>query len=126
MAALLPLAGQPLEKSEASALKLAFIKVFESSFDPTVSMSAPLSCRMTSPITLSAIELEWFQGEREVLVLLENYDAVIVASVDVFLRFWENREPWQCYDICLFERSMRWCICLTHNNNCKYIVASQP
>jgi hypothetical protein len=67
--------------------------------------------RRVSPDILAAPALERI---RALLVLFENSREVYRASIGEIRDYFAAREPWEDYDIYLFDEELRFCIAFTH------------
>ncbi|MDR7090661.1 hypothetical protein [Cellvibrio fibrivorans] len=85
--------------------------------------SIPISCRINSSELANDLEKKWFHEGRRHIVYMENYDVMILSKVDDFLTFLANREPWQDYDVCIFDEEITFCVALTHNEEIKVVHA---
>ena len=45
-----------------------------------------------------------------------DFDLLRIATPLEVLDYLKNKEPWEDYDICLFDDSLEWCVGITHND----------
>ena len=106
--------GQKIEQEEARSI----IKEFKEHFRK-ISVGTPDN--LPTACLLEGEEVpDVFQGEnflnREELYLLFEYDNDLRKTSGAKIGFFvTNLQPWEDYDLCVFDATMRWCIGLSHN-----------
>ncbi len=55
------------------------------------------------------------------IVYVENYETMIRTTAPAVLQFLKAREPWQDFDVCIFDDEISWCVALTHNDEAKRV-----
>ncbi len=83
--------------------------------------SIPIACQFRGAEPFASFQDEWFAGEVAVVAFFENYNVMVLTNVKAVLSFLSKREPWQDWDVCLFNRSVTWCAAITHNDEVKFV-----
>ncbi|PUA28740.1 MAG: hypothetical protein B0W54_09980 [Cellvibrio sp. 79] len=85
------------------------------------SSSIPVACRFACSQSYDSFQREWFDEKLSYVVYMENYGVMVLTEPYKFLKFLEEREPWEDYDVCIFDRGLTFCVALTHNDEIKFI-----
>ncbi len=87
--------------------------------DPiSIPSNLPTACTLKGVKAKSINELKSFEGSEKVFVYWDEGDSLRIDKIQNIIKFWENRNPWEDYDFCIFPESLDWCIGLTHNDYC--------
>ncbi len=113
--------GENLSPERSAELRRNLLKRLKMNFFPDRQESIPISCRIKPVWQSSQLEKSWFRNISKVVVYMENYDLMVLAEIDDVLRFLNSREPWQDFDVCIFDEDMTWCAALTHNDEAKFL-----
>jgi hypothetical protein len=81
----------------------------------------PIACQFLAAESSNRFEERWFAGEEAVVAFFENYNVMVLTKVKAVLSLLSQREPWQDWDICLFDWSVTWCAAITHNDEVKFL-----
>lgn len=114
--------GPLVPDAEAKNIRTLLQTRLESHFSRDRSDSIPISCRIDPRERADGVQDDWFSGLGSVIVYMENYEVMIRTSAPAVLRFLKAREPWQDFDVCIFDDDISWCIALTHNDEAKRVV----
>lgn len=113
--------GKVFSDDHKTELRQKLIKKLAIFFDSDRSDSIPISCRITALELYENVERSWFSTEDNYIVYMENYDVMVLSQAKTFIAFLEGREPWQDYDLCIFDEGITFCVALTHNDEVKFI-----
>ena len=83
--------------------------------------SSPIACQVRAAESFASFQNEWFAGEDVVVAFFENYNVMVLTNVKAVLSLLSQREPWQDWDVCLFNLSVTWCASITHNDEVKFV-----
>lgn len=83
--------------------------------------SIPISCRIKPIKESRRLEAAWLPESKDIVAFMENYETMILTNANTLLPFLEKREPWQDFDVCIFDQEMTWCVALTHNDEVKFV-----
>lgn len=87
--------------------------------DPCASI--PIACRIEPQKLSLQFEESWLPQSGKLFLYMENYDLMILAAAERVSRFLQQREPWQDFDVCIFDQEITWCAALTHNDQMKFV-----
>lgn len=116
--------GRILPKDEMTEVLQSFLSRIGNHLNPEISTSAPIACRIRATISSPKLLNDWLITSVPLFAYFENYNIMVQASAQSLIGFIELREPWQDYDICIFDENFKWCAALTHNNEAKFIFIS--
>lgn len=115
------LIGEKLPAVEAENLRVRLMKQAEIHRITERMPGIPIACQINATETSDHIELAWFGGEETVIAFFENDNVMVRATVSFLLDFLAQREPWQDWDVCIFDCDVTWCAALTHNDEAKFV-----
>ena len=101
------------------ALVIAFLQGFR----PGKPSPLPTACTLNGKKGRKLEELRACQGDEEVFIYWDQGTSLRKDVVYNVIAFWNNREPWEDYDFCIFPESLAWCIGFTHNDYCVLVEA---
>jgi hypothetical protein len=52
----------------------------------------------------------------KVYAFYENTDELYFTTIKAMVHYLKNREPWEDYDICIFDSSVDWCLAISHED----------
>ncbi|MDR6536757.1 hypothetical protein [Variovorax soli] len=113
--------GSLVAPAEAREIRAHLLRRLNSNFFPERSDALPIACRIEPLEQASELQEHWFSGIQAVIAYMENYDLMIRTTVPAVLKFLGAREPWQDFDVCIFDDEMNWCAALTHNDEAKFL-----
>ena len=87
--------------------------------------SMPIACRIQAQRQSRHFEESWLPQVGKLFLYVENYNLMIITSAERISRFLQEREPWQDFDMCIFNEDITWCAALTHNDQMKYVSIAQ-
>ena len=77
----------------------------------------PLACVLKGKEDPNYIKTINFSKRGDMLFLVEGAHLLHEASPQQISKYFDSREPWEDYDICIFDRTFVWCIGVTHNGH---------
>lgn len=113
--------GEVLSDDRRIVLRKMLIEKLAGNFFADRSDSIPISCRFIPSKSADNLEEKWFSDGVTYIVYMENYEVMILSDAKNFLKFLNEREPWQDYDVCIFDENLTFCVALTHNDEVKVI-----
>ncbi|HEY8941424.1 MAG TPA: hypothetical protein VIM59_14590 [Cellvibrio sp.] len=113
--------GKILSDDRRVELRKSLIEKSTKYFYEDRSDSIPISCRFIPSELSKELEQSWFNEKERYVVYMENYEVMVLSKADDFVKFLNNREPWQDYDACIFDENLTFCIAITHNDEIKII-----
>lgn len=112
-----PLPGLVVPDGIASGLLDAFIEKFRGIIPPEVPANLPTACVLKGRKDPDYLRRAPFVSRTIVLVWFETAKRLHQATPDEILKYLADKQPWEDYDICLFDETLHWCVGLTHNND---------
>ena len=80
-----------------------------------------ISCKLMPDEVFANFDLVPIYNREEVIIFFENYHIMMKSSWGKAIAFLKEREPWEDFDVCIFDESMDWCVALTHNDEIKAV-----
>ena len=105
-----PRPGRPLSASDADLILPQFLAKYRVRELNNIPSNLPTACTLDGVEDSRVFESAQFLSVPEVLVLFEYPREVFVASPESVANFIKSKEPWEDYDICVFPRSLVWCV----------------
>jgi hypothetical protein len=113
--------GDMLLTEDVEKLRHRLTKMVEPHRIPGRMDCIPIACQFLAAESSNRFEEGWFAGEEAVVAFFENYNVMVLTKVKAVLSLLSQREPWQDWDICLFDWSVTWCAAITHNDEVKFL-----
>lgn len=113
--------GDILPAENVDELRHRLTKMIEPFRIPGRMDSIPIACQFRAAESFASFQNEWFAGEDVVVAFFENYNVMVLTNVKAVLSLLSQREPWQDWDVCLFNLSVTWCAAITHNDEVKFV-----
>ena len=110
-----PLPGVIVSEIEAAKLIIRLLLRFRKTDPAKVSSNIPTACVLDGMLDDQVLTRRKFKERLKVYVFVEGAGIVFVATPQEIINYLSARQPWEDYDICLFDENMEWCIGLTHN-----------
>lgn len=76
----------------------------------------PLACRLLGEETPRLCDVPIVNSGRIVFALFENTDELRRSTFDELCNYLDSKEPWEDYDILVFDESFDWFVGFTHND----------
>lgn len=115
------LLGTLVPDTEAKQIRAHLLARLDGYFFSARSGAIPIACRIAPTEFANELQESWFSGVQAVIVYMENYGTMIRSTVPAVLQFLKAREPWQDFDVCIFDDEISWCVALTHNDEAKRV-----
>lgn len=113
--------GALVPDTEAKQIRARLLARLEGYFYSARSDEIPIACRIEPTEYANELQESWFSGVKTVIVYMENYGTMIRTTAPTALQFLKAREPWQDFDVCIFDDEISWCVALTHNDEAKRV-----
>ena len=81
-----------------------------------VPSNVPTACVVTGSEAPELLYSGDLQDKEQLYVFFENLQSVRLTSGRDLSAFLRDREPWEDYDICVFEEGLEWAAFLTHDD----------
>lgn len=111
------LPGDAIPRREASRLIEAFLKKFRRCKPAEIPSNVPTACTLTGRNERDYFNTPQFLDNKSVLFYLEAAQILNRTTATAVAHYLAVREPWEDYDVCLFDESMEWCVGITHNDD---------
>jgi len=112
-----PLPGDKVPKQEASLLTKKFKDKFRKYTESEIPNNVPTACLLMGRKDHAYLDNPRFLKHKNILFYLEAACILHRASPMVIAHYFLIREPWENYDVCLFDESFGWCVGITHNDD---------
>ncbi|MDB6034853.1 MAG: hypothetical protein JWM16_5191 [Verrucomicrobiales bacterium] len=117
------LPGQVVRGCEADKITEEFLRRFRNADPAKIPSNVPTACMLQGRKGGGIFQSPKFLGKKRVFFFLESASLLHSADPQAVVNYLAQREPWEDYDICLFDESYEWCVGLTHNDD---IIVSDP
>lgn len=111
-----PKSGDIVPPDDAARLVETLRAKLVGKLDTSMATNVPLACRLMGAQTLGLYLDERLNGQMKVYLYFEYLNEVrrsTIASLEAYLSV---KEPWEDYDICVFDERFKWFIGVTHND----------
>jgi len=112
-----PNIGDPLEPLEKTTQMARLREITRPFLSTAISDAAPIACRVNGVETPFKDFPDLLPGHTAILACFENYDYVARTTWAAFVHFFENRAPWEDFDVCVFSDIGEWCVAINHNGH---------
>ena len=104
----------PPEKSDE--LVATLVERYRLADPAKVPSNVPTACVVTGSEAPELLYSGDLQDKEQLYVFFENLQSVRLTSGRDLSAFLRDREPWEDYDICVFEEGLEWAAFLTHDD----------
>jgi hypothetical protein len=111
------LPGDQVPQQQAKLLVKAFIEKFRTCEPAVTPSNIPTACVLQGRIDHEFLSDSRFLARKEILFYLESADCLRRTTPTSAAHYFSTREPWEDYDVCLFDESLEWCVGVTHNDD---------
>ena len=118
-----PYPGTRADDQRARTVAEGFRSLFRNVLYEDMPENVPTACTLAGLDGADMIASDEFRHKERLLVLFENPDELYVASGEQIFSYVSNRNPWEDYDLCIFDEAMTWCVGVTHDD--KIILAKR-
>jgi len=101
---------------EVDFLKEAFLARFRTVSPAAVASNIPTACVLKGRRTPDYLNSRYFLTRKSVFFYLDSQEGLHQTEPAEVLQYLSTREPWENYDICLFDETLEWCVGITHDN----------
>ena len=112
-----PLPGCKVPEGKATRLIRDFVKKFRTADPSAVPSNLPTACLLKGREDKRYLHEPRFLQRKRLLFLLESAGILREVTPTDIMEYLEAREPWEDYDICLFDESLDWSVGITHNGD---------
>jgi hypothetical protein len=111
-----PLPGQPVAEAEAQDIIVRFEKRFRVFGPSELPSNVPTACILGGRKVGSDFISEKLLNNSSIYFYIESAALLHSAEPQTVQAYLAKKEPWEDYDICLFDKSLDWCLGATHND----------
>lgn len=108
--------GDRVESGVAAYWKAKLDARLEGTLDASMSSYVPIACRIKGEDRVGLFDDPLFNGKRFVYAFFENVDELYRTTIEDLRDYLECKEPWEDYDICVFDESLDWFVGCSHND----------
>ena len=111
-----PLPGEAIPDEQAAEIKKAFLAKFRVFAPGRVPNNIPTACLLNGRHDPSYLNETRFLNRKSVFFYMDG-SVLRRAKPAEIPQYLSKREPWEDYDICLFDETLSWCVGITHNDH---------
>jgi hypothetical protein len=111
-----PKPGRTVPPDDAARLVETLRTKLVGKIDTSMAANVPLACRFMGAQTPGLSLNARLNGEMEVFLYFENLNEVRKSTIASLAAYLSVKEPWEDYDICVFDDRFKWFIGVTHND----------
>ncbi len=111
-----PKPGRRVLPDDAAKLVESLRAKLVGKIDTSMATNVPLACRLMGAQTPGLSLDDRLTGEMEVYLYFENLNEVRQSTIANLEAYLSTKEPWEDYDICVFDDRFKWFIGVTHND----------
>ena len=112
-----PLPGRPVASDVAERVISDFLLRFRKTAASQSPSNIPTACVLRGRKFRDLLIPPKLLEKHQILFFLESASILNVVDPSAVVHYFEERKPWEDYDICLFDESLEWCIGITHNGD---------
>lgn len=112
-----PLPGQLVESTTAEKIVADFRQRFRIADSARIPSNVPTACLLQGDKATNVFQSQKFLEKDRIFFYLESASLLYLAEPQTILHYLAGRQPWEDYDICLFDESLEWCVGITHNDD---------
>ena len=96
----------------------SIIQIFRKQEIGVTPSNLPTACTLDGrKCDLAVFEESFLKQSQQAYVYFENTSELYKATPAQLVAYLSKKEPWEDYDICIFDSGMKWCIGVTHNDD---------
>ena len=118
-----PLPGELVERIKAEKIINDFRERFRKADPSQTPSNLPIACVLRGSKDKDILQSPKLLGKHQILFFLESASLLYSTKPQAVLDYLSKRQPWEDYDLCVFDESLEWCIGITHNDD---IIVSDP
>ncbi len=108
--------GIRIDEIIAKPIISKFLKIYRIQ-DPTIPSNLPTCCILEGIKNSLVLYSNKFLSYKKVYLLYEPSKQLYEVSPPNFLDYLRIKQPWEDYNMCVFDEDMTWCIGVTHNDD---------
>jgi hypothetical protein len=116
-----PKPGSLLAKEIADRWIHVFVSKFRPRTGSTVASNIPTACLLQGEEVDEITAALPPKGDAAVFTFFENTSEVYCTTWAAVLQYLQKREPWEDYDICVFDESLDWCFGISHEDRLVWV-----
>lgn len=113
--------GTPLDEVGTNERIKLFYERFQQRRIQSYASNVPYACALDGILRPDIFQEDWFLSAARLYAFFEHPVEVFETTPDQVIEFTEKKEEWEDYDFCLFDESMNWCVCSTHNGDLLFV-----
>lgn len=106
--------GIKINRSQIDEVFVNFVKKFR---EEGIPLNIPTSCCLKGEKDKEIFRSDFFLSKDNVYLFFDYDKDLRLLTAHQVLDFYENLEPWEDYDFCIFDETLKWCIGVTHNDD---------
>lgn len=108
-----------IEISDEGILKIVkkFIEIYRRELYEMMPDNVPTACTIDGVKNNGILSSQAFKSMKSVYVLFDSPFKLLRASGSEVCSYVKNRNPWEDYDFCVFDESLKWAIGITHDDD---------
>jgi len=111
-----PKPGKMISSGNAKLLVEEFSSKFQPLIDSTLASNVPMACSLEGAEISDDLSNLPISEDTTVYVFCENTNELYHATIKAMAHYLKGREPWEDYDICIFDSSFDWCLAASHED----------
>ncbi len=108
--------GNQVEAAIAARWKAKLETSLEGRLDATMASNVPMACRLVGVDRIDLFEKSLLNSQMEVFAFFENVNEMRRTTVLELRNYLACKEPWEDYDICVFDESLDWFVGCSHSD----------
>lgn len=112
-----PLPGRLIPEEIAAAAIEKFEARYKMNNARGFADNVPAACALQGRRDSNYLDNEAFRNRRLVFFYFDNPAMLREANPGEIAEYYRKREPWEDYDFCVFDESLKWCVGVTHNDD---------
>jgi hypothetical protein len=111
-----PKPGEIISSGNAKLLVENFSSEFQPHIDSTLAGNVPMACSLEGAAISDDLSNLPISEDKKVYVFYENTNELYLTTIKAMAYYLKSREPWEDYDICIFDSSFDWCLAVSHED----------
>jgi hypothetical protein len=111
-----PKPGKIISSGNTKLLVEEFSSEFQPHIDTTFASNVPMACSLKGKAITNDLSNLPISEDTKVYVFYENANELYLTTIKAMAHYLRSREPWEDYDICIFDSSFDWCLAASHED----------
>jgi len=111
-----PKPGKIISSGRAKSLVERFSSEFQPHVNPFYVNNVPMACKLDGFTIADDLSDLPISEDSRVYTFYENTDELYFTTIKAMAVYLANRQPWEDYDICIFDSSFDWCLGVSHED----------